>query len=235
MNITTVFPEHVMKDGLDVAKESDHTIIQYDFDCCNIRIGDGGIVSAAELKACKISLLSSSEYHVLHARRKRSRKDIEESREKGIKEYEILKLSLLSYDALLVTLGSVVLAGSGHNEIAEGFCIGGMIGFLYLFLLQRAVDRIPSGVGKEDAMNSSDVFRSDESESTGNLARFRSPLIGLAASFMVLGVTSAVLFSSTNEQPFSKEMLFAGAAGFLMSKISTVLASSKPLPVSTHN
>ena len=97
MNITTVFPEHVMKDGLDVAKESDHTIIQYDFDCCNIRIGDGGIVSAAELKACKISLLSSSEYHVLHARRKRSRKDIEESREKGIKEYEILKLSLFCF------------------------------------------------------------------------------------------------------------------------------------------
>ena len=90
-------------------------------------------------------------------------------------------------------------------------------------------------VGKEDAMDSSDVFRSDESESMGKLAGFRSPLTGLAASLMVLGVISAVLFSSANEQPFSKEMLFAGAAGFFMSKISTVLASSKPLSVSTRN
>ena len=241
MRITTMFLENTMN-GIDGAEKSDNDIIRYNFEHCNTLIGDGGIASAVEFKASEISLLSFVEYCSMldETKGKPSRKDVAESRAMGIKEYEMLKLSLLSYDALLVTLGSLVSAGSGHNDIAQGFCIGGMIGFLYLYLLQRAVDRIPAGTAtlEEASINDPSVFRTEEeSRSTRNLATFRSPLpLIIAASFMVLGVIATVSFSSSDgQQSFSKEVLFAGAAGFLMSKVSTVLASSNLLSISIHN
>jgi hypothetical protein len=215
---------------MQIAEKGDDDVMYYDFEHCSMLIGDGGFVSAAELKASKISLLSSAEYCCMvdETKGKPSRKDIEESRAKGMKEYEMLKLSLLSYDALLVTLGSLVSAGSGHNDIAQGFLAGGMIGFLYLNLLQRAVDRIPAGTLKEDAMDNPSAFEMEQPHSTRGLTTFRSPLpVVFAAIFMV---SAAVFFTSTNGPlPLSKEVLFAGAAGFLMSKVSTVLASSNPL------
>lgn len=253
----TVFPQQMIKDGVDV-KDADCRILQYNFPHKDILIGDGNGIPAAELKASTFSELFYADYLLLNSNSKftGTQMSMEQVRDEGMKEYKALKFSLLSYNALLVTLGSAVSVATGNSEIAEGFCVGGLLGFIYLFILQRAVDQLPApsssplsianeslspainstdGV-KERSRTSGDVdgvgaIQREKSQLLGGLAGFRAPLTKFSGIIAVSAVIAKIV-NTANNHTISKEMLFAGAAGFLMSKIATVLASNKPLSIS---
>lgn len=65
-------------------------------------------------------------------------------RENSMKEYEALKIFLLGSSAALVAAGTLGFTLIGSPDMAQGFAAGGVAGIVYLLLLQRAVDGIPS-------------------------------------------------------------------------------------------
>uniref|UniRef100_A0A1U7V680 Uncharacterized protein LOC104210120 n=1 Tax=Nicotiana sylvestris TaxID=4096 RepID=A0A1U7V680_NICSY len=65
------------------------------------------------------------------------------SNENTMKEYADLKLSLLLYDAILTVAGSSIAFLAGEKS-AIAILTGSIGGFLYLLLVQRSVDVIPS-------------------------------------------------------------------------------------------
>eukprot|EP01018_Ginkgo_biloba_P021052 Gb_39557 [translate_table: standard] len=113
-----------------------------------ILLGDGGDLSAAELKPCEIQELSGVDMWMKSLDSNQhgtgvTSKDVRKLQQESLREYTDLKFSLLLYSGILVVSGTSITALVGSQEISNGFAIGGVCGFIYLLLLQRAVDRLP--------------------------------------------------------------------------------------------
>lgn len=232
-----------------VTEDAEGKILQYMFACEESLIGEDETSSAAELQVSSITEISNEDFLDVSSLKNGSglQTNLDQLRDEGLKEYETLKLSLLSYDALLVIAGSAIAAVAGHGDISEGYLIGGILGFLYLFVLERAVDQLPalssspfslsntenrSITSKSKDATGKDLDDLNMTESTlepvGSFNGFRAPLTRLAG-VLALCVLLAKVTDTADNQALSKEMLFAGAAGFLMTKIATILASNMPL------
>ncbi|MCO5548118.1 hypothetical protein L7F22_001576 [Adiantum nelumboides] len=245
-----VFPENLNSDHRAVTEKTLLKILQFNFSCEETLIGDGGVISAAELRVSSVFDVSNKEF--LHVDSSKhvggSQTSLGQVREQGLKEYEALKLSLLSYDALLVVAGSAIAAVVGYKDISEGYLIGGVLGFFYLFLLERAVDELPAPSCSPSLKGENLSLTSERETTLGNNSdalnttgadnlqpakipnSFRTPLSRLSGIF-VFCVFIVKVVDTANTQALSKEMFFAGAAGFLMTKIATILASNMPLPL----
>ncbi|KAL8217252.1 hypothetical protein R6Q57_024089 [Mikania cordata] len=196
-------------------------ICQYDFMADNILLGDGNDISMVELRPDIITHISRDNLTLnQNISQPSSLNNI--SNEESMKEYADLKFSLLLYDALLIITGSTIASFTAGENVAFAFLTGGIGGFLYLLLLQRSVDELPSPVldrtGGLDQM----------------LGRFKGQVttLVLALAFAVIVVKLGFEDGSLVLTP---KDIVVGMMGFLLSKIAVLLAAFKPLPAGTRH
>lgn len=206
-------------------KENDshpYGIFQYDFMADDILLGEGNDISMVELRPDVITKLSGDNLTLNQTISPASSRWTTSnlSNEESMKEYADLKFSLLLYDALLIVAGSTIASFSAGENAAFAFLTGGIGGFLYLLLLQRSVDELPSPV----------------LDRTGGLdqmfGRFKGQVttLVLALAFAVIVVK---LGSGDQSLVLTPKDVVVGMMGFLSSKVAVVLAALKPLPVGT--
>ncbi|GMI74277.1 hypothetical protein like AT1G55280 [Hibiscus trionum] len=205
--------------GEDEGENFEHGGVKYDFKVDDILLGEGGDDSMVELRPCFITELSGPDDFVnggLSQPTLPSSDGI--SNEKSMKEYADLKFSLLLYDAVLIVVGTSFASFSIGESSAFAFLLGGIVGFLYLWLLQRSVDELPA----------SDIISKNPGD---EMVRFRGPVSSLA---LAIALSSLAIKYSMGDVPIeltAKELL-VGMMGFLVCKVAVVLAAFKPLPVS---
>ncbi|KAE8720829.1 Lipase/lipooxygenase, putative isoform 2 [Hibiscus syriacus] len=200
-------------------EDFEHGGVKYDFEVDNILLGEGSDDSMVELRPGVITGLSGSNVFVNEIF-SQSTSPLSDgiTNEKSMKEYADLKFSLLLYDVVLIVVGTSFSSVSIGESYAFAFLLGGIIGFLYLWLLQRSVDELPA---------SELISKNPRNE----MVRFRGPVSSLA---LAVALSSLAIKYSTSDVPFeftAKELL-VGMMGFLVCKVAVVLAAFKPLPVS---
>lgn len=200
--------------GLDPQKGLIHV-----FNGRDIFVGDGVEHSAIELKPDLVLECNGPEDPAILAVKvpieaKKSPQESAMLREASMREYESLKLLLLGSTACMVGGGTLGLYLLGVPDIAQGFAVGGAGGFLYLLLIQRAVDQIPSPDQPESLKNSG-IF---------SILKVKSP----AATFaLIVGLALLVTRASQASTVISipPPALLAGSLGFFTSKIAVFLAA----------
>ncbi|PWA91844.1 Lipase/lipooxygenase, PLAT/LH2 [Artemisia annua] len=196
----------------------DYNIFQYDFMADDILLGDGSDTSMVELRPDIITKLSEDNLTLNQPPSSLWSATNFMSNEESMKEYADLKFSLLLYDALLIVAGSTIASFTAGENAAFAFLTGGIGGFLYLLLLQRSVDELPSPV----------------IDRTGGLdqmfGRFKGQVVVLvlALAFAVIVVR---IGSGHESLVLTPKDLVLGMMGFLSSKVAVVLAAFKPLPM----
>ncbi|XP_031099358.1 uncharacterized protein LOC116003602 [Ipomoea triloba] len=199
---------------------------QYNYDIEDTLLGENSDMSMVELRSRVVTAISENNISLLRENSFPSSLSTSNvSNEETMKEYADLKFSLLLYDAALTLTGSSLASFSAGEKPALAFLAGGVIGFLYLSLLQRSVDGIPSS-DLVTRKSGGDINRT----SGGLKCSVSSVILALAitviAAKYVLGDAARVLTPM--------ELLF-GTIGFLMCKVSVVLAAFKPLPTGLRN
>ncbi|GJW52271.1 ribonuclease H-like domain-containing protein [Tanacetum coccineum] len=203
------------------SQNHEYNIFQYDFMADDILLGDGNDISMVELRPNIITKLSKDNL-TLNQPPPSSLWSATNfiSNEESMKEYADLKFSLLLYDALLVVTGSTIASFTAGENAAFAFLTGGIGGFLYLLLLQRSVDELPSPV----------------LDRTGGLDQMFDRFKGQVA-VLVLALAFAVIVvrigSGDESLVLTPKDLVLGMMGFLSSKVAVVLAAFKPLPMGT--
>ncbi|TYG55866.1 hypothetical protein ES288_D08G017400v1 [Gossypium darwinii] len=192
----------------------EHIGAKYDFEVDDMLLGEGGDESMVELRPCLVSKLSENE----DFSQPTSPLSDKVSKEQSMKEYADLKFSLLLYDAVLILSGTSFASFSIGESSAFAFLLGGIIGFLYLSLLQRSVDGLPA----------SELISNNPKD---EMVRFKGPVSSLA---LAIAVSSLVIKYSMGEGPFvlTPKELLVGMMGFLACKLAVILAAFKPLRVS---
>ncbi|KAH9327775.1 hypothetical protein KI387_007953, partial [Taxus chinensis] len=149
VSVLVIPPSQRVDDGTDdIEKQTGENIgLYYIFQTNEVVLGEGGD-SAAELRPSEVQELSDSDMWTKSLnsstlRTMTSFKDVGKLQQDSLKDYKDLKISLLIYNAILVSTGTSIAAIAGSREISNGFAVGGVLGFIYLLLLQRAVDRLP--------------------------------------------------------------------------------------------
>ncbi|KAK9079034.1 hypothetical protein SSX86_000703 [Deinandra increscens subsp. villosa] len=197
-----------------------HGIFQYDFTADNVMLGDRNDVSMIELRPEVVTNISRDNLN-LNENISPSSSLNNISNEESMKEYADLKFSLLLYDALLIVTGSTVASFTAGENAAFAFLTGGIGGFLYLLLLQRSVDELPSPV----------------LDRTGGLDQMFGRFKG-QVTILVLALTFAVvvvrLGAGDESLVLTPKDIVAGMMGFLSSKVAVLLAAFKPLPAGTR-
>ncbi|XWS52399.1 hypothetical protein CRYUN_Cryun11dG0067200 [Craigia yunnanensis] len=207
--------------GEDYGENFEYVGAKYDFKVDDVLLGEGGDESMVELRPCLVAELSGPNVFMMLSKgfsQPTSSLSDRISNEKSMKEYADLKFSLLLYDAVLIIVGTSFAFFSIGENSAFAFSLGGIIGFLYLFLLQRSVDGLPP----------SELLSKDSGD---EIVRFRGPISSLALAIVL---SSLAVKYSMGDVPFvltPKEIL-VGMMGFLVCKVAVVLAAFKPLPVS---
>lgn len=201
-------------------KESQYSGFSYDFDVEDILLGEGSDVSMVEARPCLVMEFSGLDCFALLSR------DIPQSaslasqgisNEESMKEYSDLKFSLLLYDTMLIFVGTQIASLSGGEKAGFAFLTGGIGGFLYLLLLQRSVDGLPSS--EINPNNRGGIFR----QYKGSLSS-----VALALAFAIL----AVKYSSGDVPlALTPRELVVGMMGFLVCKVAVVLAAFKPMAI----
>ncbi|KAF8010462.1 hypothetical protein BT93_J1176 [Corymbia citriodora subsp. variegata] len=198
------------------AKEIQLGGFQYEFEAEDILIGEGSDSSMIELRPSLVTVLSGDPYSLLsNSMQESTSPSPNMSNEESMQEYADLKLSLLLYDAILVSVGTAVASVSVGEKAALAFLTGGLGGFVYLLILQRSVDELPAPA--TISRNSVDqAFR-----------RLKGPITTLA---LTATVVFGVLKYSSGEAPMAltSEELIVGMIGFIVCKVAVVLAAFKP-------
>uniref|UniRef100_A0A1S4D9N1 DUF7755 domain-containing protein n=1 Tax=Nicotiana tabacum TaxID=4097 RepID=A0A1S4D9N1_TOBAC len=124
---------------------SDCTAVQYDFDIEDVLLGEKSDSSMMEFRPYSVTEFSQDNIVSLNEKTlpSSSLSTQKISNENTMKEYADLKLSLLLYDAILTVAGSSIAFLAGEKS-AIAILTGSIGGFLYLLLVQRSVDVIPS-------------------------------------------------------------------------------------------
>ncbi|KAJ6934760.1 hypothetical protein NC651_009683 [Populus alba x Populus x berolinensis] len=201
-------------------QEIQYTGCQYEFETDDVLLGEGSDISMVELRSCHVSDLSGVDPSTLLSKSpsmSTSPPGSNVSNEESMREYADLKLSLLSYDAMLIFVGTTITGFSAGENAAFAFFIGGIGGFLYLLLLQRSVDGLPAS---SIPSNTSGIERL-----VGGL---KGPISSLA---LAVGFTFLAVKYSSGDAPsvLTPKELLAGMLGFLACKVAVLLAAFKPM------
>lgn len=204
-------------------KEAPYIGFEYKFKVEDTLLGEGSDLSMIELRPCLITEFSGDNLTLVNKYLPEPNSVATDviSKEESMREYADLKFSLLFYDTLLVLSGSSIAAFSAGENAAFGFLTGGIIGFLYLLLLQRSVDELPApGSNSVDKKGKFDQL----------LGRIKGPVSSLVLAFIfaVIAVKYGSEDGAVDLTP--KELLF-GMLGFLSCKVAVVLAAFKPVPM----
>lgn len=146
------------------------------------------------------------------------------SSEESMKEYADLKSSLLLYDALLILGGSLIDYVLAGESAAFAFLTGGIGGFLYLLLLQRSVDELPA----PELVSSNDERTNWDKKLFG---KFKGSVSKLVLAFSLAIIVSKYISGGDAGRVLTQKELISGMIGFLMCKVSVVLAAFKPMPL----
>ncbi|CAN6476656.1 unnamed protein product [Victoria cruziana] len=200
---------------------------RYEFGDMDISLGEAEEMSMVELRPCYISDLSSVnpfDLSSIHLPISSCLPESKISLEDGLREYRELKLSMLLYDLVLVLGGTYIMFTLPTGDRAASiFLIGGGCGFLYLFLLQRTVDRIPS---PSSVMDNSSPFGLESLWRVLLKAQEPLPVLALGLVFTFLALK---YISVNNSMLLTPQELFALASGFFICKLAVVLAAFKPI------
>lgn len=216
LGLSVVYP---LSDQDHSGEEVQFTGFHYDFIADDILLGEGNGTSMVELKPCQTVEISGPDPFVLLSRdseESTSTMNSQISNEESMREYADLKVSLLLYDAVLIVIGSSVLSISSGENSALAFSTGGVGGFLYLLLLQRSVDELPSPASiSKDSVDR--IF-----------GRFWGPIstVAVAVAFVLLALKYG---SGENPVAFTPKELVLAMMGFLACKVAVVLAAFKPV------
>ncbi|CAN1335878.1 hypothetical protein LINPERPRIM_LOCUS36921 [Linum perenne] len=141
------------------------------------------------------------------------------SSEQSMKEYADLKLSLLSYDAMLIIAGTIISNLSADENAAYAFLLGGMCGFSYLLLLQRSVD----------GLEASAMMSNNREGLFGQLGGgIKGPVVSLG---LVVALTLGAAKYGLGDVPsvVSPKEVILGMLGFLVCKLAVLMAAFKPM------
>ncbi|KAG6683065.1 hypothetical protein I3842_13G174200 [Carya illinoinensis] len=206
--------------------ELDYSGFQYDFQTEDFLLGEGSDVSMVELRPSLATQFSGVDSFALFGK-SLSQETLLESRgisnEESMREYADLKISLLLYDTILIFVGTSAAFFLAGENTSFAFLTGGVGGFLYLLLLQRSVDGLPTPKAPTNI--------STKTEGTnGKFGGFKGPISSLA---LVIGFSIFLVKNSYGDLPlaFTPKELIAGMMGFLSCKVAVVLAALKPLPM----
>ncbi|KAI6670836.1 hypothetical protein NL676_005721 [Syzygium grande] len=169
-----------------------------------------------ELRPSLVTELSGDPFTLLsNSMRESTSPSPEMSNEESMQEYADLKLSLLLYDAILVSVGTTVASVSAGEKAALAFLTGGLGGFVYLLILQRSVDELPTPAT---------ISRNSVDQA---VRRLKGPITTLA---LAAAVVFGVFKYSSGQAPaaLTSEELIAGMIGFIACKVAVVLAAFKP-------
>lgn len=203
--------------------ELKYTGFRYEFEAEDILLGEGTNVSMLELRPYRVTELSGVDASTLFTRcllEPTSFADQCISNEESMREYADLKLSLLLYNAVLICIGTLAASFSAGERAALAFLTGGVVGFLYLLLLQRSVDGISAA--------ESSFENTGGTEQTFGFGGFKGPISSLALAFG-FALFSVKYGSEDLPMVLTPKELIAGMMGFLACKVAVVLAAFRPL------
>jgi len=187
----------------------------------DILLGDGEDTPAVELKPSQVLECNGPEDPALVKASKdyspaKTARESARLREASMREYASLKLFLLGSTAGMVGVGTLGLYLLNVPDMAQGFAVGGGVGLVYLFLIQRAVDQLPSG----DSQNNS-VLKN---------RKVKTP----AASFALVVGLALVLTRATQAATvvnLPPQGLLAGVLGFSLPRLLCCWLLLGPLEV----
>ncbi|XP_055819033.1 uncharacterized protein LOC129887827 isoform X2 [Solanum dulcamara] len=188
---------------------SDCTAIQYDFDIEDVLLGEKSDSSMMEFRPCSVTEFSEDNIVSLSEKTSPSfslsTQNI--SNEDTMKEYTDLKLSLLLYDAILTIAGSSIAFLAGDKS-AIAFLTGGIGGFLYLLLVQRSVDGIPS----------SELTPSNRTQTLDQTDKgFKGSVLNIVLALAVTTIAAKYALGDV-ARVLTPQDLMLGTIGFLLSK-----------------
>ncbi|XP_059665052.1 uncharacterized protein LOC132311241 [Cornus florida] len=220
-SLTVVICEFQPPTEANDRKELRHIALQYDFEDDDILLGEGSDISMVELRPSLVTEFSGENFSLLSKNLLQSSSPASYgiSNEESMREYENLKSSLLFYDAMLILAGSSIVSFSAGENAAFAFLTGGVVGFLYLLLLQRSVDGLPAPTSTtmNRTVNFNEIF-----------GRLKSPpSLLLALLFAAIAVKYG---SGDGAILLTPKEFVSGMAGFLACKVAVVLAALKPMP-----
>ncbi|CAN1335880.1 hypothetical protein LINPERPRIM_LOCUS36921, partial [Linum perenne] len=193
-----------------------------EFDADDILLGEGNDLSMVEIRPCRVSKLSDVDPLTVSARSSTSTipsPNAKISSEQSMKEYADLKLSLLSYDAMLIIAGTIISNLSADENAAYAFLLGGMCGFSYLLLLQRSVD----------GLEASAMMSNNREGLFGQLGGgIKGPVVSLG---LVVALTLGAAKYGLGDVPsvVSPKEVILGMLGFLVCKLAVLMAAFKPM------
>ncbi|KAK3281952.1 hypothetical protein CYMTET_10290 [Cymbomonas tetramitiformis] len=129
----------------------------------------------------------------------------------GIQDYAEMKQQILVTNIGLVFAGSAAAWGYGGIDCAEALLTGGALGLAYSYLLQRQVDTV--GTNNDGVLGS-----------TAASFPARLLVVFLGASAAIQAFSTAEPSGAASTSPTA--LVFLGALGFFMYKISIVYAAS---------
>lgn len=202
--------------------------LQYNFEFEDILLGEKSEASMMEFRPHSVIAFSENESTLFYEKFLNASPSLGSypiSNEESMKEYAYLKFSLLFYDVVLILAGSSVASISTGENAAYAFLTGGLCGFFYLLLLQRSVDGLsaPELIPSENKESFSQIF--------GRLKGSISSLV-FTFAFAIIAVKYA---SGEDAAKLTPKDFIIGMMGFLMCKVSVVLAAFKPMPLSLRD
>ncbi|KAF6155246.1 hypothetical protein GIB67_019772 [Kingdonia uniflora] len=202
--------------------------LQYEFEDEDIQLGEGGGLSMVELRPSHITQLASLDLFTLLSSASISQSNSVLNREifneESMKEYADLKTSLLFYDVMLIFAGTLIASVSSGEESGLAFLTGGVVGFLYLLMLQRSVDVLPA------PESISMKGKSGNLEELFGLETVKGSILGIAFA-LVFAILAVKYGSGVTLVALKPQQILVGMTGFLVCKIAVVLAAFKPMPV----
>ncbi|CAI9106736.1 OLC1v1005955C2 [Oldenlandia corymbosa var. corymbosa] len=204
------------------------TGFQCDFDIGETLLGEGSDISMLELRPRLITDFSETGFGWLDVQTLNPSSPANQniSGDESMMEYANLKFSLFLYDALLILGGSSIASISSGERGALAFLTGGMGGLLYLFLLQRSVDGLPAP----------ELLPSDRTENSDYiLGKFKGPLSTIALGVVFAAIAAKFSSGELTGRVLTPNDLIFGMLGFLMCKVSVLLAAFNPMQIGTRD
>ncbi|KAK9736058.1 hypothetical protein RND81_04G247400 [Saponaria officinalis] len=194
-------------------------------------LGEGGDTAMVELRPCQVtecSKVDPFEFAIINGGQAPSAGERKRMNEESMREYANLKYSQLVYVSVLTLAGTSFSAITRGEDTALAFFTGGIGGLIYLVLLQRSVDKLPSP-------------ESVVTNETGNFAKVKSPLqLGVLAFVMGVAVVIRKHYGAAGVEAglglgLAPAEMLVGMLGFLASKLAVILSVLKPLSKSVQD
>ncbi|ESW31398.1 hypothetical protein PHAVU_002G235500 [Phaseolus vulgaris] len=198
-----------------------YTGFQYDFQIDDVLLGEGTDLSMLELRPTLVTGLEGNDLTSIFNKGLNDHTLLSNpniSKEDSMREYADLKFSLLFYDAMLTLFGTSVASFSAGENAGIDFLIGGIGGFLYLLLLQKSVDELPA----------SELITSDKGRTDALFKGVKGPIASVALA-LGLAVIASRYSSGDLQVMLTPKDLIVGMMGFLVCKVSVLLAAFKPI------